>query len=225
MIKQDFLMRIVEQLALALGHVLQLRAKGFHEEALQATDDALQKLVGLDFKFVNMLALKDLLALLKPGIDLDVTRALVIAELFKERGDLWEIQNQEDLAFAAHAKALTLYLEIFTGPGQIDLPAQREKTEALVENLEEFELPYETRLRLFRYFDKTKRYAQAEDFLTEIVENGERQGADDPFGEGIAFYKNLLLKSDEDLEAGDLPREDVMEGLARLRGLGREELK
>ena len=35
--------------------------------------------------------------------------------------------------------------------------------------------------------------------------------------QGIAFYQRLQVKSDADLEAGELSRDEVKEGLAELR--------
>jgi hypothetical protein len=33
----------------------------------------------------------------------------------------------------------------------------------------------------------------------------------------MQFYRRLLMKSDEDLRAGNLPRDEVMEGIADLK--------
>jgi hypothetical protein len=35
--------------------------------------------------------------------------------------------------------------------------------------------------------------------------------------EGLQFYRRLLTKSDEDLRAGNLPREEILEGIAELK--------
>jgi hypothetical protein len=35
--------------------------------------------------------------------------------------------------------------------------------------------------------------------------------------EGMQFYRRLLMKSDGDLRAGNLPREEVLEGIAELK--------
>jgi hypothetical protein len=36
-------------------------------------------------------------------------------------------------------------------------------------------------------------------------------------GQGIAFYKRLMMKSDADLRAGNMSREEVEEGLVQMR--------
>jgi tetratricopeptide (TPR) repeat protein len=171
MIRQDFILRLIEQLAHVLARILALRRAGRHEEALEATDEALQKFVGLDARFIEALSLKDLLSLMKPGIDLDITRCLVVADLLKERSQIYDDQGDAQASFEAQVKALTLFLEIFTSPGAVDLPDRATKTEELIAALEEYELPPETQVRLFRYFEKTGRYSDAEDRLFEMVED------------------------------------------------------
>jgi hypothetical protein len=58
--------------------------------------------------------------------------------------------------------------------------------------------------------------------LWELVET---EDGDEYVEEGIDFYDRLLAKPDEDLVAGDLPRDEVAEGLARIRALAGEPIE
>ena len=88
--------------------------------------------------------------------------------------------------------------------------------EDIMHKLEEYELPLKTKSRLFRYYEMIGSYARAEDVLFEMVEAEEPAG-DEEIEQGIAFYQRLLKKSDADLSAGNMSREEVEEGLAQLR--------
>jgi len=55
------------------------------------------------------------------------------------------------------------------------------------------------------------RYAKAENALYAILDS--HAGFAD---EGRRFYERLLTKSDEQLAAGNLPREEVLEGMSNL---------
>jgi hypothetical protein len=213
MIKQDYLMRMVAQMVEVLVRILRLRETGQYEQGLAAIDDALQKFIGLDARFINSLSVKDLVALMKPSIGLDATRALVAADMLKEQGEIFEARGDLEQTFDSHVKSLTLFLEIFTSPATPDLPERVAKTEELIERLDEWELPPETQARLFHYFEKTGRYSRAEDALFEMIEVG---ADEETVALGRSFYDRLLLKNDEDLIAGGLPREEIREGLARL---------
>jgi hypothetical protein len=217
MIRQDYIMRMIAQMVQVLARILHLRETGRYEQGLAAVDDEMQKFIGLDARFINSLSVKDLVALMKPSIGLDATRALVAADLLKEQGDIYEDQGDPEAAFASHVKSLTLFLEIFITPGVPELPERAAKTEELIERLAEWELPYETQIRLFQYFEKTGRYSQAEDALFDLVEAG---AEGDTLALGHAFYDRLLLKDDDELNAGELPRDEVREGQARLREAG-----
>ncbi|MFL5697429.1 MAG: DUF6483 family protein, partial [Ktedonobacteraceae bacterium] len=81
------------------------------------------------------------------------------------------------------------------------------------------ELPLKTKIKIFRYFEKMGSYARAEDVLFEMVEGEEKEkepADNEVIEQGIAFYNRLLKKSDTDLKAGNLSREEVEEGLAQL---------
>jgi hypothetical protein len=80
-------------------------------------------------------------------------------------------------------------------------------------------LPLKTKNKIFRYFEKMGSYARAEDVLFEMVEGEgeENEPASNEITEqGIAFYNRVLKKSDTDLKAGNLSREEVEEGLTNL---------
>src|SRR6266404_3686941 len=214
MIKDDYILREIERLVQALAKIFKLHKQGENDEALAAIDDAFLDLVGLDRELVEMISLKDLLALMKLGIDLDITRCLVIADLLKARGDVRTRMGAGQESAATYARSLTLFLNIFTSPVSIDLPEYRARAEELIGKLKGCDLLPETKVPLFRYFEKTGRYARAEDVLFEMVEG---DADETTYNEGFGFYERLLRRSDEELAAGDLPREEVQNGLASLR--------
>jgi len=59
------------------------------------------------------------------------------------------------------------------------------------------------------------KYSQAEDALFEMIEA--EDAGEGIVEQGIAFYTRLQQKSDAELLAGNLPREEVAEGLAHLK--------
>jgi len=215
-IKQDYILRLIEQLAQFLARILKLHEKGDYDAAMLAIEDALKKLVGLDLKLVEAIGLEDLVNLLKPGIDLDISKCIVVADLLKSRGDVRLALGDPEAATDSYIRSLTLFLEVFTGPGSIELPDQRARAEWLIEHLADEELPEVTLVRLVRYHEKAGRFALAEDALWDLVDGtDDDEYADDAF----AFYNRMSLKSDSALEAGDLPRDEVADGIARLKDL------
>jgi Flp pilus assembly protein TadD len=70
---------------------------------------------------------------------------------------------------------------------------------------------------IFRYYEKTGRYAQAEDVLFEMLEANPSDS--DLRASGAAFYARLKKKSPTDLAVGNLSRDEVEEGLEKLKSM------
>jgi len=57
------------------------------------------------------------------------------------------------------------------------------------------------------------KYARSEDRLFELAKRRPEEGLQ----VGIPFYERLLKKTDQELERGNLPRNEVKEGLEELK--------
>jgi len=94
------------------------------------------------------------------------------------------------------------------------LAQAEDRAEHLLTELETIDLPRDTILRLFRYRAATGRFAEAENALFDLVERDLANSA--VIDEGRAFYRRLLDLEAEQLAAGELPRDEVNDGLAEL---------
>lgn len=65
------------------------------------------------------------------------------------------------------------------------------------------------------YYELTKNYAKAEDVLFTLTETSEANN--DILSKGIAFYERLIKKDQAELEKGNLPIDEVLEGLSNLK--------
>ena len=73
-------------------------------------------------------------------------------------------------------------------------------------------LPVDLLERIFRYEEAMGRFGQAENAVYAIIES-------EPafIKEGLLFYERLLECSDEQLAVGNLPRDEVLEGMRSLK--------
>ena len=81
MIHNDYIMKMIAQLAKAMQQILSLRASRRDDDALREIDLTMQRIVGLNSQLVNTLSPESLRETLRGGTDLDVGKALVIADL------------------------------------------------------------------------------------------------------------------------------------------------
>ena len=65
MIKQDYIMRLIEQLVKFLVKVLFNKKAGNYGEALQNIDKAFSGILGLDSKLIDISSAEDIISLLK----------------------------------------------------------------------------------------------------------------------------------------------------------------
>ncbi len=218
MINKDYILRLAEQFGRALSIILGLRQFNKHEEALIYIDELFLQATGLTSGLINTASEEMLLHLLSPTGVLNVEKCLWVALLLKAEGDIYLELGKPEESYHRHLKSLNLFLEVLLQHYELDLDLMI-ATEELLRNLEEYELPFKTTGKLFRYYEQSGRYARAEDTLFEMVEaQGEGTAASvDVIEQGLAFYHRLLKKSNADLQAGNLTRQEVEEGLAELQ--------
>ncbi|MCK6502781.1 hypothetical protein L6R53_05180 [Myxococcota bacterium] len=108
MIREDFLLRLIRQVIVALVGSRRQRQEAALEQALDALDTSGRSLLGLDLGLVARLPLPTLLALLSPGEELDVARVLAAGLLLRERGEALAAlgRGEEALAQAHRGQAL-----------------------------------------------------------------------------------------------------------------------
>jgi hypothetical protein len=141
-------------------------------------------------------------------------RTLLGATLLREAGDIAIATGRHDEGRAQYLKALHLLLEMRDESEASELPEFVPKVEMLVAALDAAPLPLSTHALLMRHYEATGQFAKAEDALYAMLEVEPGNARLIEFGN--AFYRRLLGQSDTALAAGNLPRNEVEEGLQRL---------
>ena len=212
-------MRQIELAAQALARILALAKGGKRDQAIGLFDEAYKPIAGVSGKVVATLDEEQLLTLLTSGSAPDPRRLTVAIELLVTEADLLAAEGEEKAAAAHYRRALGLTAYLAGHLGRLpdgDLPrklADRAGTLALTPS---------QRLHLARLHEALGQYGDAEDLLFEVLDDDRASrasggGADTAaVDHGIAFYQRLLAKDDADLEAGNLPRDEVRGALAEL---------
>lgn len=214
MIRNDYLIRMIEQFTQAHSIALGFKQARDYPKALSVIHNTLQQIFGVNAKFLDAIHEEDLLILLKASGALDSDRAVMIAALEQVTGEIYEAQGLEEDAYYAFLKSLTLYLEVLLEDGDTLLKGHIPDMDSLLTKFTDYDLSCETKLRLLLYYEKTGKYAWAEDVLHELLEDEET--GPEMIRDGIEFYRRLLAKSDAELTDGELPRDEAEEGLANL---------
>lgn len=216
MINKDYILRLAERIGRTLAIILGLREADKLEEALIYIDEVLLQSTGLTSRFINSLSDEMLIQALSPLGMLDFDKCLWVASLLKAEGDIYKAKENNAESYYRYLRALNLFLE-----AQLQDRVQMQSEfftdiDVLLQQLAEYELPASTKRKLITYYELSGHYAKAEDILFELLEPGPTNPT--LRREGLAFYRRLLAKSNYDLQAGNLTREEVEEGLNKLAG-------
>jgi len=220
-IRDDFILRMLDQVGDAIARVLTGRSPGAEQMAERELASAYQELTGSGRALVARLSSEQLLAILGAPARFNRERGYVLARLLEADAELIERRAADDAraeggdatasaAASARLKALDLYLEATqAGLDEEDLD---ERIAGLRDALAELHLPEASHWRVFEYVLGEGRYAAAEDLLFEGL--GRFGGGRAVAERGRAFYRALDALPDADLDAGALPRPEVAEGRA-----------
>jgi hypothetical protein len=215
MFKRDYIMRMIEQLGVAYQAILGLKTAKRYDDAERLISKTSQQLLGFDMDLLRSLSDEAIISLLKRPDSADVTAYVVAAELLREQGEIDVIRRGPDAGYDCFVKAASLYLEAYLSAPQSCPEDAHAKIAFLTSKLSGFLVPEPTRRKLFMYYEIRGDYAQAENVIFHLAEGA----AEDAPAMGKAFYARLQAKSDEELERGGLPREEMEEGFEAFREL------
>lgn len=210
--QRDFFMRMIEQMGEAAGVIMGLRQQRKHEEALLVIDDLLDRQFRMNGKLIRQLSDADLVRMMTTNGIVETANLSGVALLMKEEASILNELGRTEQSYPIQLKAFHLFmrLALLDAPAMLRTPS--EEAADLAQQLDGYELPRATKLLMWEWHEGDKRYDEAENILHELLEDGMI-----PREEAEGFYLRLLLLPDESLAAGGLPRDEVVEGLERVK--------
>ena len=217
MIRRDYILRMIEEFAQALVRMRSLKTEQRWDEARETLQNEFQRMLGVTPEALVRFSETELLAcLIKTESTLAVReKTLMLSALLKEAGDLAVVQNRSEEGRALYLKGLHLLLDALGQNEPSEVIAFVPQVEVFVSALEDAPLPVQTYGILMQHFERTGQFGKAEDALFSLLELETEHSA--VLESGISFYQRLQSYSDAQLEEGNLPRSEVLSGLAELR--------
>lgn len=218
--QRDYILRLIEELGTFLTAVLELRRRGQYQQAERLIDDSLMRLVGFGLTVADQFPAATLVGMLRlANVEerdqrVIADRLVVLATLLREAAAVDADLGDERRRDERRIKALEIFLIALTEEPTTPRRAVA-AVDGLLEELAEFDLPVDAKERLWQHFQQEGQFARAEDWLYELLDDN--RAADDTLARGIAFYQRLATLNDDVLAAGDLPRDEILAGLAQLQ--------
>jgi hypothetical protein len=225
--KQDFLMRLVEQLRGLLPYILDLVKAGNYDEAHAVIDQAVRELVGIGTD--GLVHLPDAVILDRLQADNATAwedKCLFLTAVLVEEADILMkegVDLSDGRAHARYLKALNLLLILaMSGSEADDLADIVPDVDQIVLALTDSHLPGQTCENLILYYEERGDYTAVEDTLFDWLENTPielRADGSNPWQTGLDIFERLNQKTEAQLEAGGLTREEVAMALADLQNV------
>ncbi|KZL93780.1 DUF6483 family protein [Clostridium magnum] len=216
MLKRNLTAELVGKFNEALAKIKEYREEGKNEEALIVIDNTLKDLFRLGFKFFNSFSDENLIDMVKTDGTINADKCIMMAKLLEEDAEILEDLGNSDESFYIYLKSLNLFLEAFLNKDEdCDLQGFFSDMDIIIEKICNYKVPVILQNKMIDYYIKTKNYDKAENILYEILE--ENDFNKNLLEKGISFYEELLNKDDEDLENGNLSKEEIIESLSSLK--------
>ncbi|MBH5320016.1 hypothetical protein I6N90_19630 [Paenibacillus sp. GSMTC-2017] len=217
MFQRDYFMRMIEEMTQVLAQVLGLRQERKIEEALLVIDELLDKHFRLSSNLIRSLSDDDLIKVMSTNGVVETDHLQAIAVLIKQEALLHGDIGREKECYDSYVRSLRLFVRLSLLNAEPTIVEPREQIAELLELLSPFELPIPTKRLLMEWYETEGKYDQTENVMHELLEANVLTAAD-----AIGTYQRLLSQSDELLTAGGLPREEVEQALADIKGAMKE---
>jgi hypothetical protein len=205
-LSEDTLLRmLVAAIAETVARLALLRTAGQFEQAQQQIDQDLEEQLGLKANLARQLSDQKIVEMLTTNEFLDVGRLYYVAELFRQEAEILQAQGQSALARVSQIRALNLFVEVGFAVENDFLEAD-DRIDELFDDLGA-DTSEDTLFTLFDYYEQVGAYARAVTAIDQMLARTENDP--DILAEKRAFLERLLTESDDELEEGDLPREEI----------------
>lgn len=213
MYQKDYIMKMIAQLSMAIAELLGTKSKTKIKECHQIVNEALYDLTGMSEETLLRLSHKDLINIISGGKEINTEKCFALAEMLKLKADVYK--NDSMRSMDLYLKSLNIFLELTLVQG-LNVHKSEQTVKAIIDLIKTYKIPVESYQLIFRYYDFTGQYDKAEDILFKLLKISNTTEIID---EGFAFYKRLKCKTTMELENGNLPIDEVIDGLAAFKNL------
>ena len=217
-IRQDYLLRMIEQAARMLARLTGLLAEGKTTESIELTDGAAEQWLHLSINRLRALDDEEVIEHLRRQGTLPEFPIRVGVAVGLLRADSLRLSAAGDEATALERKiaALCLLLRAHILGLAPDLPEFTPGPGVFLHELPQAELPDRAAVLLMCYYEHTAEFGRAEDLLYGLRDRS--AGASWVHELGEKFYERVLCHTDQELAEGNLPRQEVEESVREWRG-------
>ena len=213
MLKNDHMKEVENTLKLVTEEVDTNILNGNIEEAKEKVNKQLKALVGLDIGTVDIFSFNSIEEHLSKDIQYNAEKFIAFACLMKLEGKISNIENKENSKIQYYEKSLDGFYKAYTEDDETNSKYLDDAAEVAGE-LSNYELSLDMDKKIFKIYELAHKLDKAEDTLFYML----RKTNDDRSMvlEGMRFYNRLKERELDELVLGNLPIEEVEDGISEL---------
>ncbi len=212
MIRQDYILRMIEQAAQMLARLVKHRKEGNVDDAQKLEHETAGTFLELTGEHLDKWNDEQIYGHVRrsgPPVEFPFRLGVAIA-LLESRAELCVQQGDPGGAGRALARAIGVLLRAKIESVNADVPGFAPGLQDLLAKIPPGEMPVATAGLLVCCYEHTGQFAEAEDALFHLQEQVGNDADVRQLGE--TFYQRLLRRPDAALADGDLPRAEVEQG-------------
>lgn len=212
MFERDFIKRQIQQFGQVIQKLIHYKKQQDWQQVQMVIDVSTKQLLGLNPDLVESMNGKMLISMFQISDETDYEKCFILGRLLQEQAVVYEYtENNEQLVFDTYFKSFELLAKA------MENEELRNNDNFLAvlnccNSLLRYQLNEQILFSIFTFYNKHKYYAEAENTIVLLLNENREQNKE----VAIKFYTRLLQLSDTALKNGNLPREEVLEGLKNL---------
>ena len=213
MIKNDFMKEVENTLRLVTEEVDKNIINGEIEKAKERVNKELKALVGIDIGSVDVFSFNSLVGIISKDMQYNAEKYIAFGCLMKLQGQISNKENNENLKIQYYEKSIEGFYKAYTEDDEINYKYLDDAVEVAGE-LSNYDFLLDMDKKIFKLYELADKLDKAEDTLFYMLRKTNND--ESMILEGMRFYNRLKEREPDELILGNLPIEEVEDGISEL---------
>lgn len=213
MLKKDYMKEVENTLRLVTEEVDKNIINGDIEKAKKIVNKELKALVGLDIGTVDVFSFNSIEGLISKEMQYNAEKFIAFGGLMKLYGLISEKENKENSKIDYYEKSIESFYKAFNEDDEINIKYLEDAADVASE-LSKYKISLDLDKKILKLYELSNKLDKAEDTLFYMLRKTDNDGS--VILEGMKFYNRLKEMEHDKLKEGNLPIEEVEDGISEL---------
>ncbi|MDD6796355.1 MAG: DUF6483 family protein [Clostridiaceae bacterium] len=214
MLKTDYKKELENGLNEVIEEIKHSLIDGDKNKAYEALNKKLRSLVGIDMNTVEMVTIQDIIDIVGRDNQHNAERYVALGEILLLYGEVSEKFDDEMNKFSMYKKSLRAFYEAYMEEESLEEKYMNDAIK-VVDYVSQYEVSLEDNQCIFKLYEVSNKLDRAEDILYDMIEESGK--SKEMIKIGIDFYNRLKRFPEKKLIEGNLPIDEVNQGLKNLQ--------